>query len=59
MEQFEVTKYTKNKVYRYGVLPETDVKAILKGYTYDSDLKMWFNKSGNIGYDVKEIKEDY
>lgn len=59
MKQYEVTKYTASgKCFKYGILPETDVKQIIKGYTYDEDLEMWFSKAGNIGYDVKEVKED-
>ena len=56
MKNYEVTKYlASGEIKRYGILPESDVKSILKGYKYDADLEMWFSPKANIGYDVKEV----
>lgn len=39
----------------FGNLPGYEVKSILRGYTYDADMDMWFSKSYLIGYAVTEI----
>lgn len=56
MKNFKVTKYYHNgDIKRYGVLPEVDVKRLLKGYKYDELLDMWFSEKANIGYELKEV----
>lgn len=55
---YKVEKYPANgKSTDLGILPGTDVKSILKGYTYDSTFEMWFSGKANIGYDIEEVKE--
>ena len=51
---YEVTKYDRNITTEVGPLPGADVKALLKGYTYDETFEMWFSKRGTIGYDVRK-----
>ena len=39
----------------FGNLSGSEVKTILRGYTYDADMDMWFSKSRLIGYAITEI----
>lgn len=52
---YKVTKYTVDTVGDCGILNGDDVHAVLKGFTYDEELEMYFNQSGKIGYDVIEV----
>jgi len=57
-KNYEVTKYEFNKGdvkdYSIGVLPGSDVKAIIKGYKYDEEFGMFFSKRAEIAYDITE-----
>ena len=54
-KEYKVEKYTsKNEYANYGTMSGDDVHAIIKGFSYDSELDMYFNKTGSIGYSVTE-----
>ena len=53
---YRVTKYLSNgSDSDMGVLPGTDVKNILKGYSFDDQWGMWYSNRANVGYDVQEV----
>ncbi len=52
---YKVVKYTADTSSDCGILNGDDVHAVLKGFTYDEELEMYFNQSGKIGYDVQEV----
>ena len=52
---YRVTKYSGGSNSDLGNLLGTDLKQILKNYSYDKDLEMFFSKAGNVGYDVKPV----
>lgn len=52
---YKVTKYLVDGCTSdIGELDGTDVKSLLKGYSYDETYGMWFSKAAKIGYDVEE-----
>lgn len=55
---YSVEKFTEsgNGDRNYGALPGSDVKSMLRGYTYNQDLDMWFTKSGRTGYSITEVR---
>lgn len=56
-KDYKVTKYHANgDCSNLGILPGADVKKILRGYEFDEMFEMWYSKSANVGYDVKEVK---
>lgn len=52
---YRVEKYSADDYKNYGQLPGSDVKSMLKGYKYDTELGMWFSRKGNFGYSVEEV----
>lgn len=56
MKYYTVTKFTSKKTLNYGRLPESDVKALLKGYKYDEDMELWFSPANHMAYEVIEEK---
>lgn len=56
MKYFYVTKFTSKETLDYGRLPESDVKALLKGYRYDKEMELWFSINGRVAYEVIEEK---
>lgn len=60
MKIYRVWKYISKQdgdteIRDYGNLPESDVKMMLKGYKYDSDMELWFSRSANFAYELKEV----
>lgn len=53
---YRVKKYTQEATMDCGLLPESDVKKLLKGYTYEPDFEMYFSKKANFAYTVEEVK---
>lgn len=51
---YNVERYTEKDTRDYGTLYGSDVKKILRGYTYNEEFEMWFSKKGTIGYYVTE-----
>ena len=51
---YTVIAYTTNSTTKLGNLPGTDVKNILKGYTYDADFGLWFTPKATKSYEVTE-----
>ena len=51
---YKVTKFAKTDT-DLGNLPGTDVRKMLKGYTYDEDFGIWYSPAANIGYSVEEV----
>lgn len=51
---YRMAKITKDEYLDYGTLPGTDVKRILKGYSYDEEFDLWFSKGNKIGYELEE-----
>lgn len=56
MKYFYVTKFTSKETLDYGRLPESDVKALLKGYKYDEDMELWFSPANHMAYEIIEEK---
>ncbi len=54
MKNYNVTKWENGNEKDYGCLPESDVKRLLKGYTYDEELDMWFTPKANNAYYIEE-----
>ena len=52
MKYFKVEKITSKEILDYGRLPESAVKALLKGYRYDKEMELWFSINGRVAYDV-------
>lgn len=56
MKNYRVKKFPYgHKPQDFGILPESDVKELLKGFKYDRELEMWFNRKATVGYDIQEV----
>lgn len=56
MKRYRVTKVYDNMEVDCGLLPESDVKAMTKGYTFDELLNFYRRKNGKYIIVIKEEK---
>lgn len=47
--------YKNGEVGNYGTIEKLDLVRMLRGYTYDKEFEMWFDKKADNAYDVKAI----
>ena len=53
--RYEVQKLASNgNDTNLGILSGEDVKKLLKGYTYDEEMELWFSAKANVGYWARE-----
>lgn len=54
--RYSVEKYaiSESNDANYGILSGADVKRLLKGYTYEEEMEMWFSPKAQIGYSIIE-----
>lgn len=50
----KVIKYEADLIKDFGYLDEKTIKKMLKGYTYDNELKMWFSKKAKVAYVIED-----
>lgn len=51
---YKVRRYEiKGPILDMGCMPGSDVKALLRGYSFDPEYDLWFSPKANVAYSVE------
>ena len=56
-KMYQVTGYTQNRRTDYGQMQGADVLQMIKGYTYDAQLELWYTPKASKAIDAEEINQ--